>query len=172
MHYVSYLIAGLNLRMVCLYRDQCYRVLEFCDFSKILSNDFNRNNITGCLPSQGSQRKVGGFTLSFKKSGNLGKSQGIPVKSRNLFLRTANWRKSIKISYKLEFCQVTEFRQVKVIHHYKMPWIIEFIFNNALFKHLSFSFPSQKNMLLASLKFRYISKISDFARISTKEKSF
>ena len=52
---------------------------------------------TGCLPSQGSQGKVREFTLLLKSQGKVrefseksGKSQGILVKSRNLFLRTAN----------------------------------------------------------------------------------
>ena len=58
---------------------------------------------TGCLPSQGSQGKVREFTLPLEKSGEfsekLGKSQGISLKSENLFfLRTANRRKSINIS--------------------------------------------------------------------------
>ena len=53
--------------------------MKWCHFSH--SNAV----IAGCLPSQG---KVREFTLflekSGEKSGNLGKSQGISVKSRNL----------------------------------------------------------------------------------------
>ena len=56
---------------------------------------------TGCLPSQGSQGKVreksGNSLYPLKSQGKVrefseksGKSQGILVKSRNLFLRTVN----------------------------------------------------------------------------------
>ena len=48
----------------------------------LLGTHINNQPYLGCLPSQG---KVGEFTLSLEKSGNLVTSQGISVKLGNLF---------------------------------------------------------------------------------------